>query len=374
MVEQPECGDFPYVAVTQRLDEYQRRHPWAGFPIALAYKYYDDFGPYLAAVLTYYGIVAIFPLLLLGSTVLSFVLAGDLQLQHKVLSSALQQFPVIGVDLSHPRRISGGAIGLTVGIIGALYGGLGVGQALQYATNTAWGIPRNSRPNPLRSRGRGLLLLVTAGLAFLASTLLSIVAGTQVGTFGVTLKIAVLAASLVINICAYVFAFRIACAERLSVHDVAPGAIAAAVIWQVLQSFGIVYVGHVVQRASSTNGLFALVLGLVAFLYLSSSAVVICIEVNVVRVGRLHPRALLTPFTDKVQLTSADRRAYTRQAKAQRGKGFQRVEVTFDEPHRRHKTRKLQEPHGQQKSQKPNGAQKPNESHEPHEPRASPPD
>ena len=73
MVEQPECGDFPYVAVTRRLDEYQRRHPWAGFPIALAYKYYDDFGPYLAAVLTYYGIVAIFPLLLVGSTVLSFV-------------------------------------------------------------------------------------------------------------------------------------------------------------------------------------------------------------------------------------------------------------------------------------------------------------
>jgi membrane protein len=370
MVEQPECGDFPCVAVTRRLDEYQRRHPWAGFPIALAYKYYDDFGPYLAAVLTYYGIVAIFPLLLLGSTVLSFVLAGDLQRQHEVLSSALHQFPVIGVDLSHPQRISGGAIGLTIGIIGALYGGLGVGQALQYTTNTAWGIPRNSRPNPVRSRGRGLLLLVTAGLAILGSTLLSILAGTQVGALGTTLKIAALSASLVINICAYVFAFRIACAGRLSTRDVAPGAIAAAVIWQVLQSFGIVYVGHVVHRASATNGLFALVLGLVAFLYVSASAVVICIEVNVVRVGRLHPRALLTPFTDKVQLTSADRRAYTRQAKAQRGKGFQRVEVTFDEPRRRRRTRRSHEPHGPQDSHEPQDSYGPQDSHGPH---ASPP-
>jgi len=362
MVEQPECGDFPCVAVsTRRLDEYQRRHPWAGFPIALAYKYYDDFGPYLAAVLTYYGIVAIFPLLLLGSTVLSFVLAGDLPLQHKVLASALHQFPVIGVELSHPRRIGGGPAGLTIGIIGALYGGLGVGQALQYATNTAWGIPRNSRPNPLRSRGRGLLLMVTAGLAILGSTLLSILAGTQVGTLGTTVKIAALAASLVINICAYVFAFRIACAGRLSVHDVAPGAIAAAVIWQVLQSFGVVYVGHVVQRASATNGLFALVLGLVAFLYLSSSAVVLCIEVNVVRVGRLHPRALLTPFTDEVQLTSADRRAYTRQAKAQRGKGFQRIKVSFDEPHRLRRPHRSHEP---RESPEPHGT---------HEPNASPP-
>lgn len=320
------------MAVTRRLDEYQRRHPWAGFPIALAYKFYDDFGPYLAAMLTYYGIVAIFPLLLLGSTILSFALAGDLPLQHKVLASALHQFPVIGVDLSRPRRVGGGPTGLAVGIIGALYGGLGVGQAFQYATNTAWGIPRNSRPNPLRSRGRGLLLLSTAGLAILASTVLSILGGTEVGTLGVTLKIAALAGSLAINIWAYVFAFRIACARPLSVRDVAPGAIVAAVIWQLLQSFGIVYVEHVVQHAGATNGLFALVLGLVAFLYLTAIVVVLCIEVNVVRVGRLHPRALLTPFTDKVQLTSADRRAYTRQALAQRGKGFQRVDVSFDEP------------------------------------------
>ena len=356
------------MAVTRRLDEYQRRHPWAGFPIAVAYKYYDDFGPYMAAVLTYYGIVAILPLLLLGSTVLSFVLAGDLQLQHEVLASALRQFPVIGVDLSQPRRIGGGPVGLTIGIIGALYGGLGVGQAFQYATNTAWGIPRNSRPNPLRSRGRGLLLLVTAGLAILGSTLLSILAGTEaVGPPGITVKLGALAASLMINIWAYAFAFRIACAGRLSTRDVIPGAIAAAVIWQALQSFGIVYVGHVVRHASATNGLFALVLGLVVFLYLSSSAVVICIEVNAVRVGRLHPRALLTPFTDKVQLTSADRRAYTRQAKAQRGKGFQRVEVSFDEPHRRRKTHRSHQPHGAPELRGPE------EPQEPHGPYASPP-
>jgi hypothetical protein len=146
------------------------------------------------------------------------------------------------------------------------------------------------------------------------------------------------------------------------------------VIWQILQSFGIVYVGHVVRHASAVNGLFALVLGLVAFLYLSASAVVICIEVNVVRVGRLHPRALLTPFTDKVQLTSADRRAYTRQAKAQRGKGFQRVEVSFDEPHRRRRRYRSREPHG---PQEPQELQKPKERQEPQEPRgpyAPPPD
>jgi hypothetical protein len=92
------------VGTTERLDQFQRKHPWAGFPLAVVYKYLDDFGAYLAALLTYYGFVSLFPLLLLLSTVLGFVLSGDPRLQHEVLTSALHQFPVIGGDLAQPRR------------------------------------------------------------------------------------------------------------------------------------------------------------------------------------------------------------------------------------------------------------------------------
>ena len=52
-------------------------------------------------------------------------------------------------------------------------------------------------------------------------------------------------------------------------------------------------------------------------------------EINVVLARRLWPRALLTPFTDNVELTEADRRAYVGYARAQRHKGFETVEVTF---------------------------------------------
>jgi hypothetical protein len=58
------------VAVAGRLDGFQRRHRWAGFPLAVVYKYVDDFGAYLAALLTYYGFVSLFPLLLLMSQTL----------------------------------------------------------------------------------------------------------------------------------------------------------------------------------------------------------------------------------------------------------------------------------------------------------------
>jgi membrane protein len=320
------------VSVAERLDGFQRKHRWAGFPLAVLYKYVDDFGTYLAALLTYYGFLSLFPFLLLISTILGFVLAGDARLQHEVLASALHQFPVIGGDLAQPKRLGGGLVGLAVGILGSLYGGVRGAQAFQYAMNTVWGVPRNSRPNALKARSRSLLLLASAGLAIMGTTVLSVLGGTGAGALGTALRIAVLGASVVINIAVFVFGFRFAAARRLSVRDVAPGAIAAAVIWELLQSFGVVYVAHVVRHATATNAVFALVLGMLAFLYLAATTVLLCVEVNVVRVSRIYPRSLLTPFTDNAILTSGDRRAYSEQAQAQRRKSFEHVDVSFDPP------------------------------------------
>jgi membrane protein len=320
------------VTVTERLDRFQRKHAWVGFPLAVVYKYFDDFGSYLAALLTYYGFVSLFPLLLLLSTILGFVLSGDPGLQHEVLTSALHQFPVIGGDLAQPKRLGGGPVGLIVGIAGSLYGGLGVAQAFQYASNTMWAVPRNTRPNPFKARGRSLLLLATAAVAVLGTTVLSIMGGGGAGALGAVGRTLALAASVVVNVAVSIFAFRFAPARRLSVRDVVPGAIAAAVIWQLLQSFGVVYVRHVVEHASATNAVFAVVLGLLAFLYITAMALLLSVEINVVRVNRIYPRSLLTPFTDSVTLTAGDRRSYSHQAKAQRSKGFQHVDVTFDQP------------------------------------------
>jgi YihY family inner membrane protein len=323
------------MANAKGLDRFQQKHRWAGFPIAVAYKYFDDFGAYLAALLTYYGFVSLFPLLLLLSTVLGLLLAGDTHLQQQVLKSALSQFPVVGGQLQQPKRLSGGATGLVVGVLGALYGGLGVAQAVQYAMNTAWTVPRNSRPNPFKARGRSVLVLATVGLSLIGTTVLSTLGTTGAGSLGWAVKVLGMIASVVVNGLVFTLLFRIATARELSTRDVAPGAIAAAVAWQLLQTFGVAYVGHVVRNASATNGVFALVLGLLAFLYLTSVIVVLCVEVNVVRIDRLHPRSLLTPFTDDVQLTAGDRRAYSDQAQAQRSKGFENVDVTFDQapPH-----------------------------------------
>jgi len=326
------CSDP--VSVADKLDRLQRRHKAAGFPIAVIYKYIDDSGPYLAALITYYAFISLFPLLLLASTILGHVLAGNPELQQKLIESALSQFPVVGAQLATPHELSGGTVGIVVGVLGALYGALGVAQAVQHAMNTAWSVPRNSRPNPILARVRSLLLLGTAGVAVLGTTALSTLGSGNAGSLGAVRQVLALVASVAVNGIVFVFAFRLATTRRLTFRQVAPGALAAAVLWQLLQTFGVSYVSHVVARASVINGVFALVLGLLAFLYLAAVFCVLCVEINVVHVDRLWPRALLTPFTDDVDLTPGDRRSYTGMATSQRTKGFEEVHVTFDPPDR----------------------------------------
>jgi membrane protein len=321
------------MSVAGLLDRFQQRHPAAGFPLAVIYKFVDDQGNYLAALITYYGFISLFPLLLLLTTILGFVLRGNPDLQRQILDSTLSQFPVIGDQLKTSGGLTGSGFGLAVGIAGSLYGGLGVANAVQNAMNVAWGVPRNERPNPLTARVRGLLLLLTVGLGVLATTVLSALsasAGSYGADVGSGLRTLISLASVLINSGLFLLAFKVATARDVTVRQIAVGALLAALAWQALQLLGTAYVGHVVKHASVTNSVFALVLGLIAWIYLASVALVLCVEVNVVRAHRLYPRALLTPFTDDVELTAADETAYTRQAQAQRAKGFQQIDVSFD--------------------------------------------
>ena len=317
--------------IAKRLDTLQRRHSALGFPIAVLYKYIDDQGVYLAALVAYYGFVALFPLLLLLSTVLGLVLVGHPGLQQHIIESALSQFPVIGQDLRVPRRLGGGVTGLVIGVVGALYGGLGITLACQNAMNTAWSVPLLLRPDPIRARGHGLLLLGTIGGAVLGTAAISgIGAAAHIsGPFTALLT----ATSVALNCGVFIVAFRVTTARQVSTRDVAPGAVLAAVVWQILQSFGALFVRKIVHGSSATNGVFAIVLGLLAFLFLAAAAVVFCIEINAVRVDKLYPRALLLPFTENVELTAGDRRTFTNQTLAQRATTHQHIVVSFDEPH-----------------------------------------
>ncbi len=330
----PRVEDEKSLSFSDRLDRYQRTHKWAGFPLGVVYKFFDDQGNYLAALITYYAFWSLFPMLLLASSVLGFVLQGNQELQQDILNSTLSRFPVIGDEIGTPEGLRGSGLALFIGVVASIYGALGVAQATQNAMNIAWAVPRHRRPNPIFLRVRSLMLLATSGVAIIVTTIFFTLASSLVA-LGSELepwyRFLLLAVTVLVNTFIFVILFRIATAHKHSFRDAAPGALFVAIVWQLLQLVGTAYVSEYVQGSSSQiNGVFAGVLGMIAWIFIGSLAVVLGVEINVVRAGKLYPRALLTPFTDNVELTRADRIVYTRYAQGQRHKGFQTVDVTFD--------------------------------------------
>ena len=107
------------------VDAFQRRHTALGLPIAVVYKYFDDQATYLAVIITYYALFAVFPLLLLASSILGFVLQGNPELSEQVLDSALSQFPIIGDQFRRPEGLTGSTTTIIIGSLAALYGASG---------------------------------------------------------------------------------------------------------------------------------------------------------------------------------------------------------------------------------------------------------
>ena len=306
-----------------------------GFPLAVVYKYFDDQGPYLAAALTYYAFIAIFPLMLLGTSILGLILRGEPQWQESILDSALAQFPIVGDELGRPNGLQGSVAGVAVGGIAALYGAMGLGQALQNTQHVAWSVPRNSRPNPFYARLKTLVLLLTAGFSLLAVSIVSTIASTTdlfAEVLGPGLKVFLLLLTIAVVGTFLTVLFRFAATGQHSFRRAAPGGYTLAVMWQVLQLLGAAYVDRVLVDTTSMTKTFGLVLGLIGFLWLAAVMAVLAMEINVVWARRLWPRALLTPFTDNVELTEADRRAYASYARMQRHKGFEKVQVTWEQP------------------------------------------
>jgi YihY family inner membrane protein len=320
------------VSVVDRVDAFQRQHKLLGFPLGVVYKFFDIQGNYLAALMTYYAFIALLPALLLASSILAFILHGNPELQQRILNSALGQYPIMN-QIVNEQSPQGSAWAVVIGALGSLYGALGVAQAMQNAMNVAWSVPRNKRPNPFVGRVRSLGLLIIAGLGILVTTWVSTLGGrldaldTNVAPWA---RFALICATVLVNAGIFTVLFRIATTHEHSLRLAFPGAVTTALLWQGLQYLGSVYVTEVVAHASSVNKLFASFLGVIVYLYTGAVCILLGVEVNVVKAHRLYPRALLTPFTDNVDLTEADRRAYADYAAAQRTKDFAHVDVRFE--------------------------------------------
>jgi YihY family inner membrane protein len=304
------------------IDLLQQRHSVLAFPIGVVKKFGDDEAGKHAALLAYYGFFSVFPLMLVFVTLLGYALANNQALQQRVIDTLVEQFPVLGTQIQDSiKTIQGSGIGLAVGILGTLWGGLGITQSAQDAMNAVWNVPRKDRPNFwLRlARGLGALLLLVAGI-FAATTL------AQQGTArsGVLGRLSSFGGSLLLNLLLVALMFRVLTATRMPWRRLLPGAAVGAVGWSFLQALGVSIVNRQLERANLVYGVFAVVIVLLSWLYLSAQLLLYAAEINVVLARRLWPRSLLQP-----PLTEPDRRVLTALAETEERRPEQTIEVRF---------------------------------------------
>jgi membrane protein len=315
------------MTLTERLyaiDRRQQRIRGVRFVAAVYKKFSDDQAGQLAALISYYAFVSLFPLLLVFVTILGFILQGDPSERKKVLDGTLGQFPIIRDQLKL-QPLTGSAAALVVGIVLSLLAGLGITNAAQHAFNRIWTVPFKHRPDFLRARLRGLAILAIFGTLMIVSTAAAgVVGATSLQALEVLGGVLV---ALIANLVLFMCAFKLLTARELSWRELLPGVIFATVCWQLLEHLGGYYIEHVLKRTGPLYGVFALVLGLLGWLYLGAQLTIFAAEINVVSRRRLWPRSFFSE-----PLLDADKRALTSTAEIEERIEQENVEVNFEGP------------------------------------------
>jgi YihY family inner membrane protein len=314
----------PLTRLMEKLDEYQRRHAWLGFPFAVVKKFGDDEAGKQAVLIAYYGFFSLFPLMLVMVTVLGFLLGHNSSLQKDVVNSVFSRFPIIGDQIrNNVSSLHGSGIALAIGIVGSLWGGMGVVQASQGAMDTVWHVPRKERPNFVKSRLRALVLLVVLGVGVIATTLLTGLATAGTG-HSLATKVIALAMSTLMNFAVFLAAFKLLTVADVSWRQLVPGAVVAAIGGVILQALGGYIVGHTFKGASQTYGTLGVVIALLSWIYLQAQVTLLAAEVNTVRVLGVWPRSLVAD-----RPTEADTRVLTGLAQMEERKPEEDVDVRF---------------------------------------------
>ena len=311
------------------LDAWQQRHRFPAFAFAVFKKFGDDQAGNLVALLTYFAFLATFPLLLALSAILGLVLKGNPSLQASIQTSALAEFPIIGTQLNSQIGLSSlghSAPAFIVGILGAIFGGRGLANALQNTQNTLWNVPKVDRPgfpsNYLRSFG--LLGLLGVGTIVTTAAASLVGAGHMLGLTGVPIKVLAFALSTAIGIGLFFAAFRIAAAKMVATRDLLLGAILSSIAWQILASLAGIIISHDLKHTQAIAGFFGVVLGLLAWFGLQATAIVYAIEADVVRAHHLWPRSIIQP-----PLTQADKEFLLEATAVEKRRPEQKITVEF---------------------------------------------
>jgi uncharacterized BrkB/YihY/UPF0761 family membrane protein len=233
-------------------DRLQRRHGVLGFPYAVVKKYGDDAGGRQAALITYYGFLSVFPLLLLGVAVLSRVLADHPDLRQRLIAEIVPKAlrPTVEHSLA---TLPTSTIPLVVGLIGLLFSGTGVVFSAYQTLNHVAAVRHRFRAGFLSRYVRVFAVLATLMAGALATGALTVVATALPGQPGVQRAAAVLGSALVV-FAVLLLGAKLLLARPAPVRALWPGAILGAAAVTVVLNAGTPLLARLVAKAGPVYG------------------------------------------------------------------------------------------------------------------------
>ncbi|WP_240519239.1 inner membrane protein YhjD [Amycolatopsis antarctica] len=255
----------------------RRKYPWLDHVVRANDAFTERYGNHYAAAITYFSVLALFPLLMVGFSVAGFILMDNEnalnQLKDGITSSAPEGLGDFLNQIVTAALDSKAGIGV-FGLVLALYSGIGWMTNLRDALTAQWGQQKQQLPlvsttlkDLLALAGLGAALIVSFGLTAIGGGvgkfLLELVGLENQGWAVFLLRVATILLSLAANVLVFMWVIARLPRQKVSLRSAVHGAVIAAIGFEVLKQVATVYLASV---ASSPSGaLFGPIIGLLVF-------------------------------------------------------------------------------------------------------------
>ncbi|RDI64362.1 inner membrane protein YhjD [Nocardia pseudobrasiliensis] len=266
-----------------RIEREVQARPWLDHAIRAGGRYQRQRGDYYAAGITYFTVLSLFPLLMVGFAVAGFVLSRNPDLLREVQDKIVQNIPgSLGGqlnDLIKQAISSRTSVGL-IGLIGAFYGGLGWIANLRAALTEQWE-QKAAQGNWFTTKVSDLIALVGLGLAMVVSLGLSALAGSGLGLsllklvhlehapgVGVVLTLVSLLLAVMASWAVFVWVIARLPREPVTIVSAVKAALIAAIAFEIWKQIASFYLKKVLTSPAGVA--FGPILGLMVFAYITA--------------------------------------------------------------------------------------------------------
>ena len=273
-----------FEGVKRRVEAVQKNGVVA-FVVGIQKRFGEDGGGNLAASLTYFAFLSLFPLLLVAASVLGFALANDEAGQRELANRLAGSIPGLGETLSENVEAlvdSRNAVGI-VGVLGALWSGTALARASSFAFSRVYRKPENGDFIHTQlwaigsTVGLGALALLATGVgAALPAIAFSDAAGALLGLLGIV-------AGFILDLALFTACYRFLNRSLpRPITRVWRGALIPAAGWTVLKFVGSWYAKQTTEGSTAIFGTLGSVVGILVILYLVSRLFIYGAELNAV--------------------------------------------------------------------------------------------